>query len=67
MYPTGGVLAFTNATTSAAKKSLFACKCNAASFASVVGNAPGTGNTNASALVSVLTTPFVAMSIISLK
>ena len=65
------MLAFTYATTSAARKALLACKRTAASSASVVGSVAGAGNVNASALFTpgsvTLTTPLLIISIISSK
>jgi hypothetical protein len=65
------VLAFTYATTSAAKNALLFCSLIAASSASVVGSVAGAGNVNASATPSpgavTLTTPLLIISIISSK
>ena len=65
-YPAGGVLAFTNATTSAPKNVLLFCNLVAASSAFVVGSTAGAGNVNASATPSpgslTLTVPFCIIS-----
>ena len=65
------MLAFTYATTSAAKNALLFCSLIAASSASVVGSVAGAGNVNASALFTpgsvALTTPLLIISIISSK